>query len=228
MIISLGTSCKVREAIQRCLNIPSLESNIFDWLITNFESILYCIQNIDKPFSETDFYDSKEICLSHRIILHKSLRFDSLHDCVASNNYQLEMRQFIDKYNRRLKRLKQHILSNQILDFIHLVDCNYNFRLPRTQLYIPTITQMKQFHSAIQKINPNCNYRLHILIPPEYCKQFNCRFVFDKNQINQLTSHNTFIHYMEQDINKESCKEQCHHWSWEKVFYFIYLKMNNK
>ena len=229
MLFPFGTSCKVREAIER-YNCCKIETNIFDWLITNFEAILYCIENIDKPFTADDFYDAKYVWSSHKTIFHKQIKFDSIHDCDLNNSFENEMPMFLAKYNRRLNRLKNYILSNTKLDFIHLIDfihyptfqssrCHHSTKTG--ELYIPTSQQLHDFHNAIKKINPNCNYRIHILLPPTYCKQYKCNCTYDENELNLLANEHTFIHYLEQDENKESFAQQCRHWSWDTVFRYI-------
>ncbi len=218
MFISIGNSCKVREAIQRHLSLKTMETNIFDWVLTNFYSIIYILENIDSPFQENDFYDSSETCLNHRRIQHHKIRFGSIHDIRKDLPYEEQLPQFLEKYNRRLQRFKEHILGNETIYFIHLVDCNYNFRLPNKPLYIPSYEEVQSFHKALYKINPHCQYQLHILIPPPYCKVYKKDFHFDKNEVNLLQNENTFIHYLEQDELKETFNEQCRHWSWDTVF----------
>jgi hypothetical protein len=223
MLIPLGSSCKVRESIQRYLNINSMQTNMFDWVFSNFESILYFISNIDVPVKADDFYDTNHISIDSRVVFHKNLRFDTLHDFDASKTYEDEMPSFLDKYNRRLQRLKELILSNEKLDFIHLVDINYNHRNPNQNMYIPSIEQVYYFYQNVKKINPNCNFNLHILIPPPYCKQYKAKdnktFSIDQNEINKLKiTHNIFIHYLSQNENIDSVDEQCQHWSWFDVY----------
>ena len=221
MIISLGNSCKVREAIQRFLNCDTLESNMFDWVFTNFSSILYFIENIDKPLIATDFYDTELKCFNHRGVNHCNLRFDTLHDINANESYEEQLPLFLEKYNRRLQRLKLHILSNEKIHFIHLVDCNYNFRLPDTKIYIPNLDEINLFDKFIKNINHQCIYYLHILIPPFECKIYNFSFTIDKEEINKLSINNVFVHYLTIDENVETSNEQCRHWSWSNVFDII-------
>lgn len=219
MLISLGCACKVREAIQRKLNVSSLETNMFDWVISNFETVLYFIKNIDKLITESDFVDSRQVCLQHRIIPHRFLRFESLHDSDISNDYDTELTKLVDKYNRRLNRLKVHILSNKKIDFIHLIHVEYNFELQKHQTHIPSVEQIQEFTETILKINPTCNFNLHILTPPLQCKKYNWNLTIDKTQIDKLKiNNNIFLYYLQQDVNKEPFADQCQHWSWSEVF----------
>ena len=113
MIISLGFACKVRSAIQSHYMKNSMETNMFDWLFSNFDSILYFLGNIDKPLIEEDFYNTNQKCLEHRMVNHCRVRFDRLHDVIFDNAYATEIVKLLDKYNRRLKRLKDTILSDK-------------------------------------------------------------------------------------------------------------------
>jgi hypothetical protein len=218
MIISLGSACKVREAIQRHMNLPSLETNIFDWVISNFDGILYFIRNIDTPLNKDDFYDTGQKCLSHRIVNHVNIRFDTLHDVIFDNIYESEVQKLVNKYNRRLKRLKNKILNNKTIHFIHLADCIYNHRIPSKNIYVPTIKEVLNFNKLINQINPNCDYYLHILIPPNNCIIYNTEYNYNKLEVDKLRCNNVFVYYLTQDITKEPYKDQCCHWSWYDVF----------
>jgi hypothetical protein len=66
-MISLGNSCKVKEAILRHIGKSSSETNMFDWVLSNFDSVLYFINNIDKPLIKDDFLDTKSKCQNHRM-----------------------------------------------------------------------------------------------------------------------------------------------------------------
>ena len=219
MIVSLGNCCKVREAIQRYIKKDSLETNMFDWVISNFNSVLYFIGNINKPLIKDDFYDTKSQCYTHRIVEHKYIRFETLHDVVFNNPYKTEILILLDKYNRRLKRLHEIILSNNKLHFIHLVDFIFNPKLPNKNIYIPSLEELTTFDKLIKNINPNCNYYLHILIPPHHCKIYQTNNLsYDKNEVEKLSSNNVFIYFLTQDETIEPYLWQCRHWSWSDVF----------
>jgi len=218
MIISLGNSCKVREAIQRYLGDSSLKSNFFDWVLSNFDSVLYFITNIHKPLIKDDFYDTEKECFTRRIVNHTNVRFDTFHDVVFDNPYEKEICELIEKYNRRLLRLKNIILNNEKKHFIHLVDCNYNFRTPDKNIHIPSIDDILTFNKLIHDINPNCIYYLHILIPPQNCKIYKTNFSYEKTDVEKLSSNNVFVYFLTQCETVEPYKEQCRHWSWFDVF----------
>ena len=226
MIISLGNSCKVRAAIERYFRVNSLETNMFDWVLSNFDSVLYFLNNIDKPLVKNDFYDTNIECANHRRVFHVKIRFDTLHDVVFKNPYETEINNLIDKYNRRLIRLKNIILNSEKKHFIHLVDSIFNFRTPNKLIHIPSIDDILTFNQLILKINPNCVYYLHILIPPQNCKYYKTNYDYEKTEVEKLSSKNVFVYFLNEDITIDPVKDQCKHWSWHDVFENI-DKINN-
>ena len=101
VFIPLGSACLVRQSIDKFFN-SGRPTNLFDWNITNFNTILYVIQNINKPFTSNDFYDMKQICpTNHRMASHKFLSFMIIHDFPTNKTYEEYMPEFLDKYNRR-------------------------------------------------------------------------------------------------------------------------------
>lgn len=223
MLFPLGSACKVRESIQRYLDVKSIETNLFDWMITNFDTILYFIENINTPIKPEDIFDTNNTCIDKRIILHKNARFESYHDFEASVSYEEQLQTVLNKYNRRLKRLKNIILSNEKIDFIHLFDMIDNYKLPDTSVYVPSIQEINRFFEAIKKINPYCNFNLHLLVPPNNCRHYNKHFHIDTDEVNKLKINNVFLHYLTQDYNVETMREKCNHWSWFDVYNKINL-----
>jgi len=217
MIISLGNSCKVREAIQRYMKVDSLESTFFDWVLSNFLSVLYFIST-DTPLKESDFIKTEKQIGTHRIVHHTSARFETLHDVLFDADYEKEVTELAYKYNRRLTRFKNTISSNETIHFIHLADCEKNDRMPDKNIYVPTLEDIALFDTSIKKINPSCSYYLHIVLPPDNCIFYKKVFDYDKKECDKLISKNVFVHYLTQDVTKEPCREQCRHWSWNDVF----------
>jgi len=217
IIYSFGSSCKVRSSIQRYLKNDTQESGFFDWIFSNLSTVIYYITNIDIPIKIDDFYNTNEICSEHIIIKHNKIFFESLHDINKNNSYELEIIEFINKYNRRLFRLKNLILNNKKIDFIHL------FFISDNNIFIPSIKDIEDFFIGIYKINPDCNFNLHLLVPPKDCNYTNSRFEISQD-LNMLVINNkVHIHYLYQDDTMEN-KNSCNHWSWYKVYDIIYNK----
>lgn len=229
MLISLGNSCKVRAAIYRHTTPSGWETNMFDWVISNFDSVLYFLKNIDKPINKDDFEDTGRLCGPHRIMRNKKIRFESVHDVQGDNPYDEEMQGFIAKYERRLRRLKGLIENEPEIHFLHLVDFIRDDLHLEKKIHIPTKEDIKEFHQAIKNINPNSKYYLHILIPPSHCKYYDgfqkFEFEYNKEEVNNLSSSlnnpkngNVLVHFLTQDENLEHHTHECRHWSWPDVF----------
>jgi hypothetical protein len=91
VFISLGFACLVRQSID-IFNGFRVETNFFDWLMTNFSTVLFVFQNIDNPssFLTHDKFTDKGIAdnnLAHRIVEHNELYLTSLHDFPSEMGY---------------------------------------------------------------------------------------------------------------------------------------------
>jgi hypothetical protein len=185
VFIGLGFACLVRQSID-IFNGFRVETNFFDWLMTNFSTVLFVFQNIDNPssFLTHDKFTDKGIAdnnLAHRIVEHNELYLTSLHDFPSEMGYWEYVYSFIKKYERRMDRLKNIIQTKpEKINFIHYIAYS---------IHIPTIEQIYYFIMAVQNINPYCNFCLHLLIPPELNN--------DMDLINNLKiSTHVDIHYM--------------------------------
>ena len=49
LLIPLGSACLVRQSIDKYFNCGRA-TNLFDWNMTNFKTILHVIKNINKSF----------------------------------------------------------------------------------------------------------------------------------------------------------------------------------
>jgi hypothetical protein len=187
-LISLGYACLVRQSIDQ-FNGYRVETNYFDWLLTNFTTILFILQHLEKPESYLthDRFTDKGIESNnptHRNVTHNELYFISLHDFPAEKGYWEYIQEFIEKYQRRANRLISIIKTcSEKINFIHYIAFKIN---------IPTIEQIYFFIVEIQKINPYCNFCLNLLIPPDLYHE---KGIIDILQIN----NNIKIHYMISD-----------------------------
>ena len=184
VFISLGTSCKVRESIDRFNGFRN-ETNFFDWILSNFTTVLFVIQYIDHPelFLTSDKFIKSFPSPNnptHFISNHNQLYFSSLHDFPVDMEYDHFMIFFLEKYKRRILRLKNTIISTETIQFIHMITF---------ASIIPSIENIYFFVIYIQIINPNCKFYLHLLIPPELHAHSE---TIDKLNI----CYNIKIHYM--------------------------------
>jgi hypothetical protein len=109
-IISLGHGCQIKYNIDRLYK--SQETNFFDWLITDFTSVLYILKNINNEelltkskFTDKEiFKPGKSWCKSHHKIECIDFKMISVHDFPSNINYMNYINEFIEKYNRRLNK----------------------------------------------------------------------------------------------------------------------------
>lgn len=229
MILPIGSACRVRESYDRIIKIKR-ETNFFDWIVSNFETVLYFIKNIDKKIEADDIYDTNKLVpiINKRIICHKKVRIQFLHDMDGDKTYESQLPEFLDKLNRRLKRLKEHIKFNSYIDFLHLVDASnssfdffYNPEFRESNIYIPSNKMIDKFVFYIKKINPNLDFKLNLLIYPEHSDE-------NKDIIDSLNNKYLKIHYMTKDNNPNAntCGASCIHWDWIKVYENINHNLN--
>jgi hypothetical protein len=221
MLFPLGCSCKLRHSLERFSN-ERRDTNLFDWVLTNFDTILYYLENIDEEIKSDDFYDSNILYYENKIVNHKKIRFSSLNDFPLSINYEDNMIKFIYTVNRRLKRFKSTILNSKNIDFIHTLDIeneynfHYNPEFRKSNIYIPTTNSVNKFINLIKNLNSKLIFTLHILIPP----------VSDNyhDLIKPLENiNNVKVHYLTKDDSIELFMYHCRHWSWNDV----YTKISN-
>lgn len=172
-IISLGYACQVKHHIDN-FNIATFNNrdatNFFDWLITDFKTVLNVFKSIvdnDYSFLSFDKFTNEWIYMKcdswhapcHKVE-HRDMKMISIHEFPVNVPYYTCIVDYIDTYKRRLLRLKDYILNNEILHFIHMIDHTY------TDEYIPSNEDINLFCDYIYKINKNCKFYLHISISP--------------------------------------------------------------
>jgi hypothetical protein len=207
MFISLGFACRVRESIDR-FNGFRVETNFFDWIFSNFSTVLFIIQRINFPeqFLTADKFIHKGIGsnnITHYTVDHSQLFLSSLHDFPSNMSYEDYMPEFLDKYKRRLERLNNIIITNkERIHFIHMI------AFPNS---IPTIAEVYYFIIAIKHINPNCNYYLHFFIPPELYEHH--------EKINTLViCRNVKVHYLSSTNKDQPVNEQRLDLNWNDIY----------
>ncbi len=168
-VISLGSSCYIRANMDN--NGIKEETNFFDWLISDFKTVLLVLNNINNPnfLNSSDFTDQwiYQQCNSwydkYHKIENKNFKMITIHDFPSNIPYSNYMNEFIDKYKRRLVRLKESISNTkENIHFIHGID--YQF----LDGYFPTLDDINTFFNIINSINPNNRIYLHIVLPPKY------------------------------------------------------------
>lgn len=185
-IISLGSICQVKFNIDRLFK--SQETYFFDWLITDFKSVLHILKNINNlelitksKFTDKEiFKPGKSWDISYHKIECIDFKMISIHDFPSNINYMDYMDEFILKYNRRLDRLKNLINSDENIHMIHCLDHQF------TDGYIITNDDIFNYKKYLCDINSNNNCFLHIVIPPNY----------NNIDFNNLIQDKVYVYYL--------------------------------
>jgi hypothetical protein len=184
-IISLGHACQVKKNIDRLFK--SEETNFFDWLITDFKSVLYILKNINneklitkEKFTYKEVFMKRKTWTNCHKIENIEFKMISVHDFPSNINYMNCIDEFILKYNRRLDRLKILINSDENIHMIHCLDHQF------TDGYIITNDDIVNYKKYLCDINSNNNCFLHIVIPPKY----------NNIDFNNLIQDKVYVYYL--------------------------------
>lgn len=220
-VVSLGSACLVKYNIDRFFGKD--QTNFFDWLITDFKTVLFILKNIDNRdfLSKSNFTCTGVMSKgiedqndSYKIE-HNEIKMTSLHDIPTTNNDYLDgMDDFIAKYNRRLDRLKNVISGN---NNVHMVYC-LDFQYSGSNVSGISNEDVKEYFGYINKINPNNNCFLHIVIPPKYSNL----------NLDHLKTNNTYVYYLVDVYNRTNSAWWTNEsFNWESIFNNIKL-IDNK
>jgi hypothetical protein len=210
-IISLGYGCQVKFNIDRLFKEE--ETNFFDWLITDFKSVLYILQNIhNKNLITSSNFTDQEVFKPGKSWFepfHKiecvNFKMISVHDFPSNIHYMDYMNEFISKYKRRLTRLKNMISSCENIHMIHCLDHQF------TDAYIITNDDIDNYKKYLRVINPNNNCFLHIVIPPKYNNIY----------FNHLIQDKVYVYYLN-DTQQGNCDWANTNFNWNVIFDNIY------
>jgi len=208
-IISIGFGCQVSHNIEKFFG-PK-ETNFFDWIITDFKSVLHILKNINNEdllikskFTNKDVFKNHDDYIDHHFHKIECIEFKmiSYHDLPINIDFIDSMDDFIEKYNRRLIRFKKFINSDENLHMVHCLDhmC--------TEPYIVTKEDIFNFKKYLFEINPNNKCFLHILIPPKY-----------NIALNDLVEENVYVYNLK-DMQYENVLVDWknENFNWNKVF----------
>ena len=208
-LISLGNSCKVRESIDR-FNNCSQETNMFDWVISNFSSVVKIFNALlnnqeNSLFHENQFGNEGVHAnnVTHYSVNHKYMQFQCIHDVENNRSYESQQSEFIEKYRRRSRRMRE--LIQQYPQVIHFI---YFFSFKE---FIPTIEEMYYFITSVQKMRGNLPFYVHVLVPPEFHPY--------RDEINKciITNH-VKVFFMQSNPTIEPSKEQRRDLNWMEYY----------
>jgi hypothetical protein len=171
-IVSIGHACQVPAHIKN-FNLNNNETEFFDWLISDFSSIYYLLNNKDNDifdinnFTDQSIYTdqgSSDSCLK---IEHKKFKMISLHDYSINISWDIdnptpsivaETNNFLDKYKRRWIRFKTNFKNFEKNKLISVFDHQF------TKCYIPTREEIKNVLDKLSTITDN-EIQIHFIWP---------------------------------------------------------------
>lgn len=167
-VVSLGYGCVIKHQVD--IYLGSKATLFFDWLITNFDSVLFVLQRIETPesfltpqhFTCDDVYcNASEWEGAGRKVenrLTKLISVHDVHDLEDLNNVKT-WHKFIGKMRRRLERIHTIIKTEAFVYFIHMVEDDTS---------VPSTESLSHFVHIILKFRPLDSFRLYVLFKPGF------------------------------------------------------------
>ena len=178
IIILLGEGCNISWNMQK-INLKG-KSSIFEWFLSvSFQDVNYIIDKIlnDIPIEINKRPDERDIYLDTTEI--------------RSAHYSLD--NYPDRLKRRVTRFKDDILSDEPILFIREEHSSYK----------TTESDINTFKSLITKFNPNCDFRLLLLMPFEVrLDPLQIKDVYHKENLRDQFNLLEYIQEIENDYNK--------------------------
>jgi hypothetical protein len=195
LVVSLGFACQVKYHINKL--IYPQKTMFFDWIVTDFQSVLYVLKNInDKEMITSSNFTNNDVFRKGtwtdcNKIEHVKFKMISVHEFPMDKNYMEYMEKFIQKYSRRIDRFKSMLYSDKNIHMVHCLDHKI------TKPYIVTSDDLDKFDKYLHDINPNIRYFLHIVIPPK----------FNNIDLNRLKRDRVYVYYLtDSDYNQYDAK----------------------
>ena len=178
IIIILGEGCNISWNMKK-INLKG-KSSIFEWFLSvSFKDVNFIIDKIlnDIPIRINKRPDERDIYLDTTEI--------------RSVHYSLD--NFPEILKRRVTRFKDDILSNKPILFIR----------EEHNVYKTTESDIHTFQNLIKTFNPDCNFRLLLLMPLEVrWEQLQIEDVYHKENLRDNFNLLEYIQEIENDYNK--------------------------
>jgi hypothetical protein len=147
LFVSLGESCCVRHQMNIWAGMKSYETQLFDWLVTSFDTVNKVLSVSDPSiiFNKDTIYKYCNFQGMSEMRCTELDTFRSIHD--LSRNYSdRQYNELIDELHRRWYRLIDNIRSGKYIIFIH-----YGLE------GFASTTQQEKFFSYLDSINSDHN-----------------------------------------------------------------------
>lgn len=178
IIILLGEGCNISWNMQK-INLKG-KSSIFEWFLSvSFQDVNYIIDKIlnDIPIEIIQRNNERDIYL----------------DTTEIRSAHYSLTNFPDRLQRRVERFKNDILSNEQILFIR----------EEHNAYKTTESDIHAFKNLILSFNPNCNFKLLLLMPFEVrWDLLQIKDVYHKENMRDRFNLLSYIQEIEKDFSK--------------------------
>lgn len=178
IIILLGEGCNISWNMQK-INLKG-KSSIFEWFLSvSFRDVNFIINKIfnDIPIEITKRPNERDIYL----------------DTTEIRSAHYSLNNFPERLQRRVERFKNDILSNEQILFIREENSGYK----------TTDDDINNFKNLIHSFNPNCNFKLLLLMPFEVqWEPLQIRDVYHKENLRDKLNLLEIIQEIEKDLSK--------------------------
>jgi hypothetical protein len=178
IIIPLGEGCNISWNMQK-INLKG-KTGLFEWFLSvSFKDVNYITNKVlnDIPIEINKRTGERDIYL----------------DTTEIRSAHYDLNNFPDRLNRRVQRFKDDILSNEPILFIR----------EEHNAYKTTESDINIFKSLITKFNPNCNFKLLLLMPFEVrWDPLQIKDVYHKENLRDNFNLQNYIQEIEQVFKK--------------------------
>jgi hypothetical protein len=212
--ISLGDACSVAYQLQQ--NRLKKESLPFDWIrVNNFKDVINIFKDNFSNFCDidslqlikktnnfpivNDIFPNENNNSETYVYHHKIYNIDFFHDFHTDIKNLDTVKNFVDKYNRRIIRLYDILKSNNEIIFIR-DENKYSINNETINMFI----------QLMNEINPNMNYKLNIVIHNHKLKKLDIDDYIKDDKILIIIDNST--------INRNNPRWIRSNFDWNKVF----------
>lgn len=173
-VVSLGYGCVVKH--QCDIFLGSKATQFFDWLITDFDTVLFVFDRMKSPAAEwldPQYFTQDDVYRrngnwegSGRKIECKLTKLISVHDVhdLEDTASLATWSKLVDTLRRRLERVKATVQQNPegVVHFIHMVE---------DESTMPSEASLKRFVDIVSKYRPPNSFHLHVLLKPGFSQE---------------------------------------------------------
>ena len=158
MYISIGSDCVIKKRLEEFYYGTKQVSHMFDWVLSDMNAVSYLLRN-SECIKDENFEIITKTVEGYYVVKHKYCYFVSLHDADVRWGEDSAIYEVVQKYSRRINRLKECI-KNDIITFIGIYD-DYN---PIHEGNMkPSVEDVMDFFRTLNDINPLNSHSLVLL-----------------------------------------------------------------